>query len=156
MGSKGTTANVRIRGSGRKMIRLIYGPSFTLVLLLACASVSAHHAFAAEFDANSPVTLKGTVTKVEWTNPHMWLYIDVRGENGTVTTWAIEGGAPNALFRRGFRRDSFPVGIVVTVEGFRAKSGKAVANGRDVVYPDGAKLMMGSSGTGAPGDKPDR
>ena len=125
-------------------------------LLLAARPAAAHHAFAAEFDANSPVTLKGTVTKVEWTNPHMWLYIDVRGENGTVTTWAIEGGAPNALFRRGFRRDSFPVGIVVTVEGFRAKSGKAVANGRDVVYPDGAKLMMGSSGTGAPGDKPDR
>jgi hypothetical protein len=71
-------------------------------------------------------------------------------------TWAVEGGAPNALFRRGFRRDSFPVGIVVTVEGFRAKSGKTVANGRNVIYPDGANLMMGSSGTGAPGDAPVR
>jgi hypothetical protein len=113
-------------------------------------SVIAHHAFAAEFDSNKPVTLKGTVSKVEWTNPHMWLYVDVKGADGSIVTWAIEGGAPNALFRRGFRKDSFPLGIVVTVEGFQAKSGKAVANGRNVVYPNGVKLMMGATGTGEP------
>jgi hypothetical protein len=86
----------------------------------------------------------------------MWLYVEVADPDGKVVTWAIEGGAPNALYRRGFRRDSLPVGIAVTIEGFQAKSGKAVANGRDVTYPDGVKLMMGSSGTGAPGDRPDR
>lgn len=112
--------------------------------------VDAHHAFAAEFDATQPVTIKGTITKVEWTNPHMWLHVDVKDENGNVVSWAVEGGAPNALLRRGLRRDSLPAGIQVTVEGFRAKSGKPVVNGRDVIYPDGVKLNFGSSGTGAP------
>ena len=112
--------------------------------------VDAHHAFAAEFDATQPVTIKGTVTSVEWTNPHMWLHVDVKDEKGNVVNWAVEGGAPNALLRRGLRRDSLPVGIQVTVEGFRAKSGKPVVNGRDVIYPDGVKLQFGSSGTGAP------
>ena len=137
----------------RKMAYLVVAAAG---LALAVVPVAAHHAFAAEFDANKPVTLKGTVSKVEWTNPHMWLHVDVKEPDGKVVTWAIEGGAPNSLFRRGFRRDSLPVGITVTVEGFQAKSGKAVANGRDVTYPDGVKLMMGSSGTGAPGDRPER
>jgi uncharacterized protein DUF6152 len=137
----------------RKMAYLVVAAAG---LELAVVPVAAHHAFAAEFDANKPVTLKGTVSKVEWTNPHMWLHVDVKDPDGKVVTWAIEGGAPNSLFRRGFRRDSLPVGITVTVEGFQAKSGKAVANGRDVIYPDGVKLMMGSSGTGAPGDRPER
>jgi hypothetical protein len=121
-----------------------------IAALVASVPVAAHHAFAAEFDANKPVTLKGSVSKVEWTNPHMWMYVDVRNADGKTVTWAVEGGAPNALFRRGFRKDSLPIGIVVTVEGFQAKSGQPVANGRDVIYPDGVKLMMGSSGTGAP------
>ena len=116
----------------------------------AAVPVKAHHAFAAEFDSSKPVKLKGTVTKVEWTNPHMWLHIDVKDETGKVVSWAVEGGAPNALLRRGLRRDSLPVGIEVTVDGFRAKSGANVANGRDVIYPDGVKLYFGSSGTGAP------
>jgi hypothetical protein len=124
-------------------------------MLAGVVPVSAHHAFAAEFDANRPVTLKGTVTKVEWLNPHMWLHVDVKGPDGKIVSWAVEGGAPNALFRRGFRKDSLPVGIEVVVEGFMAKSGKPVANGRDVTYPDGVKMMMGSSGTGAPYDKPE-
>src|SRR5262245_2648024 len=104
----------------------------TVVVLAALAAglsagavtVRAHHAFAAEFDATKPVKLKGKVTKVEWTNPHMWLHIDVKDETGKVVSWAIEGGAPNALLRRGLRRDSLPAGIEVTVEGFQAKSGK--------------------------------
>ena len=119
-------------------------------LLLGAVSVQAHHAFAAEFDANKPVTFKGTVSKVEWTNPHMWIHVDVKDENGNIVTWAVEGSAPNALLRRGLRRDSLPIGIEVTVEGFQAKSGKPVANGRNVIYPDGVKLYLGSSGTGAP------
>ncbi len=119
-------------------------------VLAGTVPMDAHHAFAAEFDATQPVTIKGTVTSVEWTNPHMWLHVDVKDEKGNVVNWAVEGGAPNALIRRGLRRDSLPVGIQVTVQGFRAKSGKAVVNGRDVTYPDGVKLYFGSSGTGAP------
>jgi hypothetical protein len=121
-------------------------------LAASAAPVAGHHAFAAEFDANKPITLKGVVTKMEWVNPHMWMYVDVKDASGNVVTWAVEGGAPNALFRRGFRKDSLPVGIEVTVEGYLAKSGKPVVNGRNVTYPDGTKLFMGSSGTGAPGD----
>ena len=123
-------------------------------LLFAGVTVRAHHAFAAEFDANKPVKLEGIVRKVEWVNPHMWLHMDVKGPDGEVVTWQIEGGAPNALFRRGFRKESFPLGIHITVEGFQAKSGKPVANGRDVIYPDGVKMMMGSSGVGAPPGDP--
>ena len=104
-----------------------------LALLLAAAvPAQAHHAFAAEFDASQPVTLKGTVVRIEWVNPHSWLYIDVKGPDGILTRWAIEGGAPNSLFKRGFRKDSLPIGIEVTVEGFRAKSGENVANGKSV------------------------
>ena len=116
------------------------------------SSASAHHAFAAEFDGTRPVTLKGTVTKMEWVNPHAWLYMDVKGQDGKVVNWAIEGGAPNALLRLGWNRNSVPAGIEVIVDGFRAKDGSNRANGRQVTLPDGKKLFIGSSGNGAPSD----
>jgi hypothetical protein len=125
-------------------------------IAISARPVLAHHAFAAEFDADSPVKLQGTVTKVEWINPHSWIYVDVKDPSGTVTNWAIEAGAPNALFRRGWKRDSLPVGSQIVIDGFRAKSGKSVANGRQVTFPDGKQLFVGSSGTGAPGDETPR
>jgi DNA/RNA endonuclease YhcR with UshA esterase domain len=124
-----------------------------LVLLAAAAAqVQAHHSFAAEFDANQPVTLKGTVTRMEWINPHAWIHLDVKKPDGTVEQWMIEGGTPNTLVRRGFTKTSLKEGTEITVEGFRAKNGKLRANGRDLVLPDGKRLFMGSSGTSAPRD----
>ena len=121
-------------------------------LLLAATSVRAHHAFAAEFDAKKPITLRGTITRVEWINPHTWIHIDVKGQDGKVTEWMIEGGTPNTLFRRGITKDSLQQGTEIIVEGYRAKSGSNRANGRDLTLADGKKLFMGSPGTGAPGD----
>ena len=121
-----------------------------LLLVLAVAPLRAHHAFAAEFDASKPVTMKGTVTKMEWVNPHVWLHIDVKTPGGKVESWAFEAGTPNVLFRRGFTRQSLLPGTVVLVDGYRAKDGTRRANGRDITFEDGKKLFMGSSGTGAP------
>jgi len=124
----------------------------SLSLMLAAAPAVAHHAFAAEFDASKPIKLKGTVTKMEWINPHTWIHIDVKKQDGTVESWMIEGGPPNALSRRGFTRDSLPVGAEILVEGFQAKDGSLRGNGRDLILADGRKLFVGSSGTGAPRD----
>jgi hypothetical protein len=115
-------------------------------------SVAAHHAFAAEFDAKKPIRLKGTVARMEWINPHTWIHLDVKRADGKVERWMIEGGPPNALYRRGFTKDSLPVGAEILVEGFRAKDGTNRGNGRDVTFADGRKLFLGSSGTGAPLD----
>jgi hypothetical protein len=123
-----------------------------ICLLLGGVPVWAHHSFAAEFDAKRPVQLRGTVTKMEWTNPHVWIYLDVKSPDGKVVNWMIEAGGPNVLFRRGFNKDSLPVGTEILVTGFQAKDGANRANGKDVKFPDGQTLFLGSSGTGAPSD----
>ena len=123
-----------------------------LVVLAAGEPLAAHHYFAAEFDGSKPVTLKGTVAKMEWTNPHAWLHVDVKGTDGKVVSWMVEGGAPNALLRRGWNRDSVAPGTPVVVQGFRARDGSLRASGGDLTLPDGKKLFIGSTGTGAPGD----
>jgi len=120
------------------------------VSTLFIAPVVAHHAFTAEFDADSPVRLTGSVTKVEWINPHAWMHIDVEDDQGQVNNWSIELAAPNAMIRRGWNNNSIPVGTEVIVEGWQAKNGSNVANGGHVTLPDGQRLFAGSSGTGAP------
>ena len=121
-----------------------------LALVRADATVSAHHAFAAEFDAERPVSFEATVTRVLLINPHSWIYVDVSKPDGTVEAWAIEAGSPNVLMRRGVNKDSVKVGTKIVVDGYQAKDGTRRANGRDLTLPDGQKLFLGSSGTGAP------
>ena len=119
-------------------------------LVLAAVPVRAHHAFVAEFDAKKPVKLRGTVTKMEWINPHAWIHIDVKDADGKVTSWMVEGGTPNTLFRRGFTKDSLAAGTEIVVDGYQAKDGSNRANGRDITFPDGKKLFLGSSSPDAP------
>jgi len=122
-------------------------------LFMSAAPVFAHHAFAAEFDAKRPVKLRGTVSKMEWINPHAWIHVDVKGPDGNVVSWMIEAGTPNTLFRRGFTKNSLALETEILVDGYQAKDGSNRANGRDVTFTDGRKLFLGSSGTGAPYDE---
>src|SRR5262249_33128608 len=126
--------------------------TFVLGVLLAPLPLSAHHSFAAEFDEHQPVTLKGTLTRFDWVNPHGWLYVDVKEPGGKVGKWAIEAGAPSALLKRGLRKPDFPAGLQVVFTVFRAKTVTPTANGRSVTLADGRNFFMGSSGTGAPAD----
>jgi hypothetical protein len=135
----------------RKVLSVVAGA----LLAAAALPVLAHHSFAAEFDANRPVKLEGTVTKMEWINPHSWIHIDVATTSGEVQKWMIEGGAPNALLRRGWNRNSLPAGSKISVQGFQAKDGSFRANGRDITFADGKKLFVGSSGIGAPDERPE-
>ena len=122
-----------------------------VVLVLAAANrVMAHHAFSAEFDADRPVKLKGTVVKLEWVNPHAWIHIDVPKDGGGTEEWMIEGGTPNTLIRRGLTKDALPIGTEVIVDGFQAKDRSTRANGRDITLADGRKLFLGSENSGAP------
>jgi hypothetical protein len=122
-------------------------------LILAAAPGWAHHAFAAEFDAKKPVHLEGVVSKVELINPHAWIHVDVKGSDGTVTMWMVEAGSPNVLLRRGFTKTTVTNGTPVVVDGYQSKDGSNRANGRDITLPNGKKLFLGSSGTGAPYDE---
>jgi hypothetical protein len=124
-----------------------------IAMFLGAAAAWAHHSFAAEFDANKHVTLRGRVTSVEWINPHVWIHMDVKGPDGTVVNWMVEGGPPNALLRMGWTKNSLPEGLEIVVDGYQAKDGAERANGKDITFPDGKKLFVGSSGPGAPPEK---
>ena len=136
--------------------RLFVATSLAVALSM---HANAHHAFSAEFDSNAPVLLKGEVTRVEWVNPHAWVHLKVEDEEGNTQQWMVEGGTPNTLFRNGIDRKSLVPGTEIIVRGYQSKDFLCVpackANGRDITFPDGRKIFMGSSGTGAPRDGSD-
>ena len=140
------------------MINLIYKISAIISFSILSLSISSHHAFTAEFDANAPINITGKVLKVEWINPHAWVHVEVE-DKGKKTTWMVEGGTPNTLIRNGINKESIKPGTVIVVRGYQSKGKlclpRCIANGRDVTFPDGKKVFMGSSGTGAPRDGAD-
>jgi hypothetical protein len=130
--------------------------ALVVAITVAAATPTAHHAFGGEFDPNKPVVLKGPVTKVEWVNPHAWIHVEVTKPDGSKEVWMVEGGSPNSLLRRGVTKDSLQPGTVIVVDGYQARDHTLLrANGRNITYPDGRKLFLGSSGTGAPLDGAD-
>jgi hypothetical protein len=130
---------------GRKLAVVVGGMG--LILAATGVSLSAHHSFAAEFDATKPVLFKGTVTKMDWLNPHVWIHMTVTRPNGTTEAWMVEGGAPTVLFRRGFTKTALLPGTQVVVDGYRAKDGTNKMNAREITLPDGRKLFAGASDT---------
>lgn len=145
------------RDSGR--LRFLVCMMLTGAMSVAGSSARAHHAFAAEFDSNSPVLLQGKVTRIEWVNPHAWIHLRVETPGQPAQSWAVEGGTPNTLLRAGISRDSLKIGTDIVVRGYQSKDPGCIpvcrANGRDMTLPDGQKLFMGASGTGAPRDGAD-
>jgi len=136
------------------MRKLVIAVSVSLLVAAGAVPARAHHAFAAEFDAKQPVKFeKAVVTKMEWTNPHTWIHVDVTMPDGRKEAWAIEAGTPNVLFRRGFSKDSLKPGTAIIIDGYRAKDGSHRANGRNLTLPGGQTLFLGSSGTGTPEEK---
>ncbi|MCY4600029.1 MAG: DUF6152 family protein [Acidobacteria bacterium] len=129
---------------------ILFASAMVAGMLLAVAPAVAHHAFSAEFDVDSPISLNGTVKRVEWLNPHSWIYIDVQGGGGEMEEWAIEVGPPGPLFRRGIRKEMLPIGSEIQVDGFQAQDKSNRATGLDVTFPDGRRVFTGSENTGAP------
>ena len=128
--------------------------AFGLCLLSAAHPVSAHHSFAAEYDGDKPIVVTGTISKMLWSNPHAWLYLDVKGPDCKIIPYAFETGGANALYRRGWKQTDLPVGVVVTIDGFLARNGTHTVNATSIKLPDGRQLFAGSSGTGSPGKPP--